>query len=62
MSESAERKADAAAACDQAVFEVTAFGRRRVSRVPKPLRFLGWLVSWPFAFIYRRFRPVERPN
>ena len=51
----AARKASAAAAAEHTgAFELTAFGRRRVRRVPRSLVALGWLVAIPFVFLYRR--------
>ena len=53
----AERKVSATAAANhKGAYEETAFGRRRVSKVPKALVTLGWLVAIPFLFIYRRVR------
>jgi hypothetical protein len=53
----AARKASAAAAANnKGTYEETAFGRRRVSKVPRPLATLGWFVAVPFVFLYRRFR------
>jgi len=53
----AARKASAAAAGDdKGVFEETAFGRRRISKVPKPLSTLGSVIAFPFVFISRRLR------
>lgn len=37
-------------------FEVTAFGRRRVSRVPRLLRAPWRVVRWPVAFVFRKLR------
>jgi hypothetical protein len=52
----ADRKVSAAAVDDEGAYEDTAFGRRRVSRWPKALRALVWLVGVPFVFVYRRLR------
>jgi hypothetical protein len=35
-------------------YEETPFGRRRISKVPKPLATLLWLAGIPVLFIYRR--------
>lgn len=56
MAKSQDRKADAAVAEDPSEFRVTEFGRRRVSRVPAPLRGLGWLLAWPFRLVHGWFR------
>ena len=53
---SARKVAAAAAANNKGPYEETAFGRRRVSKMPKALLTLGWLVAIPFLFIYRRMR------
>ena len=53
----AARKASAAAAAKHTgAFEATAFGRRRVRKVPRSLVTLGWLVAIPFVFLYRQLR------
>ena len=54
--EKAERKVSAAEANDTARFEDTEFGRRRISKMPKWLATLVWLVRTPIVFIYRRLR------
>ena len=54
MSESSERKSDAAAADDRAEFTVTAFGRRRVGGAPWSARRFGQILAWPFTFFARR--------
>jgi hypothetical protein len=51
-----ERKAAASVGDRKSSYEVTEFGRRRVSRLPQPLAMLVWLLGFPFAFIYRRLR------
>jgi hypothetical protein len=52
----AGRKVSAASAAhDKTAFEETAFGRRRVSKVPKVLMTLGTLIALPVLFVYRRF-------
>jgi hypothetical protein len=51
-----DRKTDAAAADDRAEFRVTEFGRRRVSKVPRSIRGLGWLIAWPFRLVHGCFR------
>ena len=56
MAKPIDRKTDAAAADDRAEFRVTQYGRRRVSRVPRPLRGLGWLLAWPFRLVHGWFR------
>ena len=52
----AEHKASRAAVGDKVAYEETAFGRRRISKVPKALAMLVWLVGMPVVFIYRRIR------
>jgi hypothetical protein len=52
----AEHKASAAEVNDKGAYEDTAFGRRRISRMPKGLVTLIWLVGFPILFIYRRLR------
>ena len=49
-----DRKTLAAASDSEDLFEVTEFGRRRVSHVPKFLQFLAWVICWPFKFIYQK--------
>jgi hypothetical protein len=48
-----------AASVDKGAYENTAFGRRRVSKVPKPFRRVFWLLGVPALFIARR---VRRPR
>ncbi len=52
----ADRKIAAAAVNDKGAYEDTAFGRRRVSKVPKWLAALIWIVGIPMVFVYRRVR------
>jgi hypothetical protein len=52
----AERKVAAARGDEKSNYEVTEFGRRRVSKLPKPLAVLIWLIGSPFVFIYRHLR------
>jgi len=54
MSESSDRKADAAAADNAAAFKVTEFGRRRVAGRPWSPRRLTWIVLWPLLYLARR--------
>ena len=54
MSESLDRKVDAAAADDTAAFKVTEFGRRRVVGPPWSPRRLLWIILWPFLYFARR--------
>ena len=49
----AGHKAAAAATDEKGMYENTAFGRRRVSRMPKWLAALFGLVGKPILFIYR---------
>jgi hypothetical protein len=56
MGATPDRKIDAAAADDRSEFRVTEFGRQRVSKLPRPLRGLRWLIVWPFRFVYARLR------
>ena len=62
MDSTTDRKTAAAEVDDKKVFEVTEFGRKRMSRVPKPLRVLAWLIAWPFRFLYQKFRPSSAPG
>jgi len=52
----AHHKASAAAMDKKGMYEHTAFGRRRVSRMPKWLAALFGLVGKPILFIYRSRR------
>lgn len=52
----ARKESAVAAANDKGPFEETAFGRRRVSQVPKVLSTLGRLVVIPLVFFYRGVR------
>ena len=52
----ARRASAAATANDKDTFEETPFGRRRVSKVPRSLVTLGWIVANPFVSLYRRLR------
>ena len=56
MGATPDRKTDAAAADDRSEFRMTEFGRQRVSKVPRPLRGVWWLVTWPFRFSRGRLR------
>lgn len=59
----AARKASAAAAANnKGDYEETAFGRRRVSKLPKVLATFGWLVAIPFVLTYRRLRRRSEPD
>lgn len=49
----AQHKASAAATHDKGAYEDTAFGRRRVSRMPKWLAALIGFVRKPILSIYR---------
>jgi hypothetical protein len=59
----AERKSAAAGvASDDGTYEVTAHGRRRVSRVPKFLLRAWGLISWPIRAVHRRlYGTAARP-
>jgi len=52
----ARKKSAAAAANHKGAFEETAFGRRRISRIPKTIVALGGLLAIPFVLLYRRLR------
>ena len=52
----AQRKVAAARGDEKSSYEVTEFGRRRVSKLPKPLAVLIRLIATPFVFTYRRLR------
>jgi hypothetical protein len=52
----ADRKASAAAVNDKGAYEDTAFGRRRIGKVPKALATLIWLAGITILFVYRRLR------
>jgi hypothetical protein len=56
----AEHKASAATVDDKKIYEETAFGRRRISKMPKMLATLIRLAGIPILFIYRRVRRVPR--
>jgi len=56
----AEHKASAARVNDKEAYEETAFGRRRISKMPKTLATLIRLAGIPILFIYRRVRRVPR--
>jgi len=56
----AERKASAATVTDKKAYEETAFGRRRISKMPKTLATLIRLAGKPILFIYHRVRRVPR--
>jgi hypothetical protein len=53
----AARKVSAATVEDEGAYEETAFGRRRVGKVPRWLMALVGLVAVPFVYLYRRIRP-----
>ena len=53
----AARKVSAATVDDQGAYEETAFGRRRVGKVPRWVGALVGLVGAPFVYLYRRIRP-----
>lgn len=49
-----DRKAAAlSAGSNDGAFEVTAHGRRRVGRIPKPIVFVWALIAWPVRMILR---------
>jgi hypothetical protein len=52
----ARRVSAVAAGNDRGGFEETAFGRRRISRVPHALTTLGRLITIPFVLVYRRVK------
>ena len=52
----AEHKSSRATVGDKGAYEETAFGRRRIGKMPKPLKSLIWLAGVPLLFIYRRIR------
>jgi hypothetical protein len=54
MSESSDRKIDAAAADDGATFTVTEFGRKRVGGSAWTSRRWVWFLLWPFMYFMRR--------
>jgi hypothetical protein len=54
MSESSDRKTDAAAADVRTAFTVTEFGRRRVGGAPWSLRRVMRVLVWPFTYLARR--------
>jgi hypothetical protein len=56
MGATPDRKTDAAAADDRSEFRVTEFGRERVSKLPRPLRGVWWLVTLPFRFVRGRLQ------
>jgi hypothetical protein len=53
----AARKVSAATVDAGGAYEETAFGRRRVGKVPRWLIALIGLVGVPFVYLYRRIRP-----
>jgi len=55
------RKVSATAVDAGGAYEETAFGRRRVSKVPRWLIELVGLVGVPFVYLYRGIRP-RRPG
>jgi len=56
----AEHKASAATVNDKKAYEETAFGRRRISKMPKALATFIRLTGIPILFIYRRIRRAPR--
>jgi hypothetical protein len=58
----AERKASAATVNDKKAYEETAFGRRRISKMPKTLATLIRLAGIPILSIYRRVRRRSERN
>ena len=52
----AGHKTSAAAANDKGAYEDTAFGKRRISKMPKALAMLVGVAAVPVLFIYRRLR------
>jgi hypothetical protein len=56
----AEHKASAATVNDKEIYEETAFGRRRISKMPKMLATLIRLAEISILFLYRRVRRVPR--
>jgi len=54
MSDSSDRKIDAAAADDGATFTMTDFGRRRVGGAAWSGRRWRWFLLWPFMYLARR--------
>jgi hypothetical protein len=56
----AEHKASAAMVNDRKAYEETAFGRRRISKMPKTLATLIRLAGIPILFIYRRVQSAPR--
>jgi hypothetical protein len=57
----AARRVSAAKVEDEGAYEETAFGRRRIGKVPRWLIALLGLVAVPFVYLYRRIRP-RRPG
>jgi hypothetical protein len=49
----AEHKASAEAVKDKGAYEETAFGRRHISKIPKWLATLIWLVRTPILLVSR---------
>jgi hypothetical protein len=56
----ADRKESAAAANDKTRFKDTAFGRRRVRKIPNWLAILGGLIAAPIVFLHRRLARSSR--
>jgi hypothetical protein len=56
----AKHKASAASVNDKEAYEETAFGRRRISKMPKTLATIIRLAGIPILVIYRRVRRVPR--
>lgn len=52
----AQQKVSAGSVNDKAIYEETAFGRRRVSKVPKWLAASIRFGAIPILFVYRRLR------
>jgi hypothetical protein len=61
VSKCAVTSAVAATVDDQGAYEETAFGRRRVGKLPGWVTALVRLVGVPFVYLYRRIRP-RRPE
>jgi len=57
-----EHKASAAAMHDKGAYEDTAFGRRRISRIPKWLAVPIKLVGKPISFIYSSWSNSRRAS
>jgi hypothetical protein len=52
-----DRKAAAkSAGSDEGKYEQTEHGRRRVTKVPKPLSRVCPLITWPYRYVAARLR------